>query len=163
MTNLPQGLIINLMSERQIILDWMDEVLSAKGWKPKNWADATAKPKLAATTITRFRKDKHAPVLKQSTLNKLANAAGVASPLGMGYLHPIDNGLLFEVSEYVLGVLAALDRVIFKDDARPDRVAEAIVLVYGDMAEAEAADRAEQLVKTTENVIRITDRQNRMK
>jgi phage repressor protein C with HTH and peptisase S24 domain len=80
MTIGPAEPIIHFMSERRVILDWMDEVLADKGWKPKHWADATAKPKIAATTITRFRKDKHAPIPSTRTLFKLAEAAGVDPP-----------------------------------------------------------------------------------
>ena len=79
-TILRQEPILHLMSERRVILDWMDDVLSAKGWKPKNWADATNKPRIAATTITRFRKSKHAPIPSTRTLSKLADAADVDPP-----------------------------------------------------------------------------------
>ncbi|MCH8858576.1 MAG: helix-turn-helix transcriptional regulator [Proteobacteria bacterium] len=65
--------IIHDMSERRMILDWMDEILAAKGWKPKNWADAAG---VDATTITRFRKHKHASLPSGKTLFKLAKAAG---------------------------------------------------------------------------------------
>ena len=73
--------IIHGMSNRQVILDWMQEVLLAKGWKPKNWADATTKPRLAATTITRFINDpENAPFPSGQTLFKLAEAASVDPP-----------------------------------------------------------------------------------
>lgn len=80
MTSEPAKPIIHGMSERRVILDWMGEVLADKEWKPQNWVDATAKPKLAATTITRFRKNKHAPIPSTRTLFKLAEAAGVDPP-----------------------------------------------------------------------------------
>lgn len=80
MTSGRAGSIIHLMSERRVILDWMDEVLAARGWNPQNWVNATSKPRLAATTITRFRGDKHASIPSTRTLFKLAEAAGVDPP-----------------------------------------------------------------------------------
>lgn len=69
---------------------------------------------------------------------------------------PIDEGLLFDVIEYVLDVLARVGGVIVSA-----RTAEVILLVYGEMFEVEEADRREQLIATTKNVIRLTFRRDR--
>lgn len=72
--------IIHFMSERRAILDWIEKVLAAKEWLPQHWADATTKPKIRASTLTRFIKHRHAPILSTRTLVKLADAAGVDPP-----------------------------------------------------------------------------------
>lgn len=70
--------------------------------------------------------------------------------------NPHDETLLFEVIEYVLGFLAKVD-----GELDPARTAEVILLVYAEMAEAEKAD-LEQLIETTENVVRLTRRLEKM-